>query len=466
VPALRDGIGTGTAHRTRLQSILVGSQVALAIVSLVCAGLFVRGLQRARTVDTGYRDPDHVYLVGTNLFLAGHRSDTTGLPALERLLAEVRALPGVTSASVATLVPLGFGGWSSYSMDLEGYEFRTDENNAIGAGSVGADYFETVGTPLVQGRGITADDRRESQPVAVVNEAFVRRYWPGKEPLGRQLRTSGGTWRTVVGVSRDTKFRSLDAPPIPMVYFAIPQRYTSGFTLHVRTAGDPNLLQQALRRAFERVDANLPFNDARTFAGHMGAMTFIQDMGASMLAAFGFLALVLAAVGLYGVLSYSVAQRTREMGVRIAIGASRKDVLGLVMGRAMRITAIGLGVGVVLAAGAGQMLRSQIFGVSPLDPLTFVSVTVLRRWIPSSHSRRSRHPDRAVTIGLWSTAIGRGDIHDGHADPGHSLRTALAPEDPRLHARGADHDRPGRGRQHDCLHVHGAVRPAAPPRRA
>ena len=395
VPALRDGAATGPARGSRLQATLVAAQVALAIVSLVCAGLFVRGMQRAQSVDTGIGDPKGVLLVGTSLYLAGYTSDSTGLPVLDRLLTEVRGLPGVSSASVATLVPLGFGGWSSSSMDIEGYEFRPDENGAIPWSSVGSDYFETVRTPVLQGRGITAVDQRGSQPVAVVNEAFARRYWPGREAIGRQLRFSGGTWRTVVGVARDIKTRSLDEPAQPLLYVAIQQRYSSGFTLHVRTAGDPRLLQQALRRAFERVDPNLPFNDVRTFAENMGAVTFVQNMGASMLAAFGLLALVLAAIGLYGVLSYSVAQRTREMGVRIAIGASRRDVLALVVGKAMRLTAIGLGVGIVLAAGAGVLLRSQIFGVSPLDPVTFVVVIVLlaavafvAAWLPARRAAR------------------------------------------------------------------------------
>ena len=402
VPALRDGAATGPARRSRLQATLVAAQVALAIVSLVCAGLFVRGLQRAQAVDTGFGDPDRVLLVSTSLYLAGHTADTTGLPVLERLLTEVRALPGVRSASVATIVPLGFGGTNSSSLEIEGYEFRPDENGAIINNSVGSDYFETVRTPLVQGRGFTAEDQRGSQPVAVVNQAFARRYWPGREPIGRQLRFSGGTWRTVVGVVRDIKVEALDEPAQPLLYLPIQQRYASGFTLHVRAEGDPRQLQQALRRAFERVDPNLPFDDVRTFAEHMGAVTFVQNMGASMLTAFGLLALVLAAIGLYGVLSYSVAQRTREMGVRIAIGASRRDVLGLIVGRAMRLTGIGLGVGIVLAAGAGQLLRSQIFGVSPLDPLTFVVVIVLlaavafvAAWLPA---RRAARVDPIVAL--------------------------------------------------------------------
>ena len=402
LPALRDGVATGFAHRSRLQATLVSAQVALAIVSLVCAGLFVRGLQRAQSVDTGIGSPDRLLLVGTDLYLAGYTSDSTALPALERLLAEVRAVPGVRSASVATLVPLGFAGGTSASMEIEGYTFRPGEGNATLWSSVGSGYFETVGIPLVRGRGITAEDRRETRYVAVVTEAFARRYWPGEEALGRLVRFIGGPWRTVVGVARDSKVRSLNEPPQPVIHLPLPQRYSAKLTLHVRAEGDPHRLQQTLRRAFERVDPDLPFNDVRTLAEHTRAVTFVQELGASMLTAFGLLAVVLAAVGLYGVLSYSVAQRTRELGVRIAIGASRRDVLGLVVGRAMRLTAMGLGVGVVLAAGAGQLLRSQIFGVSPLDPVTFVAVIVLltavalvSAWLPA---RRAARVDPVIAL--------------------------------------------------------------------
>jgi len=402
--ALRGGAATGSARHSRLQGTLVAAQVALAVVSLVCAGLFVRGLQRAQSVDTGMADPERVLLVGTDLFLAGHTSSSAGLPVLDRLLAEVRGLPGVRAASVATYLPLGFGGGeANNSLDIEGYEFRSDEENSTKTSAVGADYFETVGTPVTRGRGIGAEDRPASSPVAVVNEAFVRRYWPGRDALGRQVRFFGdSTWRSVVGVVHDARYQSLDEAADPMIFFPIQQWYVSGSTLHVRTAGDPRLLQQALRRTFERVDPNLPFADVRTLAEHTGAATFTLKLGASMLAAFGLLALALAVVGLYGVLSYSVAQRTREMAVRIALGALPRVVLALVVGRAMRLTAVGLAVGVLLAAGAGRLLRSHIFGVSPLDPVTFggvaallAAVALVAAWIPA---RRAAVVDPLVAL--------------------------------------------------------------------
>jgi len=196
-------------------------------------------------------------------------------------------------------------------------------------------------------------------------------------------------------VSRDVKGRSLAAAAPPTFYRPIQQSFSSTFALHVRSDGDPRALQQVLRRTFEELDPNLALANVRTMAQHMSAASLVQRLGAWSLSAFGALALVLSAVGLFGVLSYSVAQRTREMGVRIAIGASRRDVLALVVGKALRLTAVGLGVGVVLAAGAGQLLRSQIFGVSPLDPVTFVgvvlllgAVALLAAWLPARRAAR------------------------------------------------------------------------------
>ena len=400
VPALRDGAATGPVSRSRVQAALVAAQVALSLVCLVCAGLFVRGLQRAQSLDTGMRDPQHVLLANTNFFLAGY-SDSTGPAALDRLLERLRALPGVRSASVATMIPHNLGGWNSMGIDVEGYTFQPDEIAAIPYNRVGPDYFETIGIPIVRGRGITLEDRAASLPVAVVNEEFARRYWAGQDPLGKHI-TVNGQQRAVVGVARNTGHDRLGGPTPPVFFRPVLQSWSSSFTLHVRTAGDPLAIQQAVRRAFAEVDPGLPLTDVRTLAEHIGAAAFVQRIGAWVLAAFGVVALVLSAVGLFGVLSYSVAQRTREMGVRLAVGASTRDVLALVVGKAMRLTAVGLGVGIVLAAGAGQLLRGQIFGVSPLDPVTFVAVVALlaavaflAAWLPA---RRAARVDPIVAL--------------------------------------------------------------------
>jgi predicted permease len=393
VPALRDGAAAGPVGRSRLQSALVASQVALSLVCLVCAGLFVRGLQRAQSVDLGMRDPQHVLLAGTDFFRAGY-TDSTGPAVLERLLERVRALPGVRSASVATGIPLSLNGMPSTGIDIEGHTFQPDEIAAIPFSHVGPDYFESIGTPIVRGRGFTAEDRATSLQVTVVSERFAQRFWAGQDPIGKHI-TVNGRERTVVGVARNTGHEMIAGGAPPVFFRPISQSWRAGLTIIVRAEGDPSSLQQALRHAFEEVDPGLPVTDVRTLAEHIGAASFIQRIGAWVLAAFGALAVVLSAVGLFGVLSYSVAQRTREMGVRIAVGASKRDLLALVVGKAMRLTAIGLGVGVVLAAGAGQLLRSQIFDVSPLDAVTFVAVVALlaavaflAAWLPAQRAAR------------------------------------------------------------------------------
>ena len=400
VSDLRDGAASAAPRRSRLQSGLVTAQVALSLVSLVCAGLFVRGLLRARDVDMGYREPALLLLAETNLFMAGY-TDSTGPAALDRLLERVRAVPGVRSATTATMGLQGFGTWSTAVVEIDGYTFQPDENRRVELNRVGPAYFETVGTPVLRGRGIGLEDRAGSLPAVVVNEAFVRRFWPGEDPLGRRIRL-GETWHTVVGVSRDAAYRPDNRPPPPIFFVPILQSYGASSTVHVRAAGDPLLMQQALRRAFEGVNPDIPFTDVRTGAQQVGVVLFAQRLGAGALALFGLLGLGLSALGIYGVLSYSVSQRTREIGVRVAIGASRRDVIAMVVGGAARLSAVGLVIGLALAAGAGRLLRSQIFGVSPLDPVTFVGVVVLlaavallAAWLPA---RRAAKVDPIIAL--------------------------------------------------------------------
>jgi predicted permease len=380
---LREGNG-GSAGRSRLQGVLVATQVALSMVALVCAGLFVRGFERAQRIDTGMRAPERVLLAQADLYAAGYTDSSTGA-VLDRLAERLRALPGVSAVSWSDMVPLGIYGWQTAGFAVEGYVFGPDERRDIPHSLVGPEYFEAVGSPIVRGRGFASRDLvAGGWNAAVVNEAFVRRFWPGQDPLGKRVDDAPNL--TVVGVVRDARYQTLDETAVPVVFIAASPGVV---TLHVRTRGDAAALQESLRRAFDEVDPNLAPTNIRTLARSIEAATFSQRMGAWSLSAIGLLALLLAAVGLFGVLSYSVAQRTREMGVRIAVGASTADVVGLVVGRALRLTAIGLGVGLVLAAGAGQLLRSQIFDVSPLDPVTFVAViALLAAWLPARRAAR------------------------------------------------------------------------------
>ena len=401
VPALKDDAGQGVASRSRLRSALVVGQLALSVVALVAAGLFLRSLSRAGAVDRGLRDPGQVLLAGTDLFAAGYSRETGG-PFVDRLLTSVRAMPGVQSASVAGFVPLGFPMRRTWAAEVEGYQPSRDEDMAIQYSTVGPDYFETMGTSIVRGRGITAQDRDSAQQVAVVNETFARRYWPGLDPIGRRLRLAGREWSTVAGVARDGKYNQLGEPAQPFLFLPFAQVYASQPQLVVRTAVDPHALIEPLRQVFASLDPNVAFLDPRTLAEHMEPATFVQQTGAAMLGLFGALTLVMAAVGIYGVTAYVVGQRTREMGIRVALGAARRDIVGLVVGQAAKLLGAGLLAGVVAALGVGLLLRRLLFGVRAYDAPTFVvvlivlaGVALLASWLPA---RRAANVDPVVAL--------------------------------------------------------------------
>ncbi len=403
VPTLKDEIGTGGPGRSRLQHALLVGQVGLSLVSLVCAGLFVRSLQHARAIDVGFTGPERVLLAETDLRLAGLTGDSAQVAMTARLLVRARAVPGVEAAAVAMRVPLGYSGSSSSGTRIEGYTPQPEENMSVRYNVVGGDYFRAMGIDVVRGRATTDDDMTGTEPVAVVNERFVERYWPGQDPIGRRLNWGGETWHTVVGVVRTGRYEDLTEQPTPMIYKPFGYRNgLPGWTLHVRTAGDPNALATPLRREFQEAAADLPFLDVRTLARHIEPAYFTQRMGAWMLTAFGMLALALSAVGIYGTMSYSVSRRTREIGVRVALGAGRRDVVGLVVGRAMGLAGLGLLVGGVAALGVGQLLATLLVGVSPRDPLTFAAiglvlggVALVASWIPA---RRAAKVDPMVAL--------------------------------------------------------------------
>jgi predicted permease len=400
VSSLKDTIGGTPARRASLQSGLVVVQVALSLVSLVCAGLFVRSLDAVRRADFGFREPDRALLISTDLGLAGV-PDSAQRALVQRLLDRVRALPGVKSASVTSGSPLGFGGNNSTTVEPEGYAPQPRENMSISYYVVGSDYFKAMAIPILKGRGFEATDVAASEPVIVVNEQFARHYWPGQDPIGRRVKRWGRTL-TVIGMSAQGKYQQVTESPREFVYVSYDQNVWAGFDVVVRAAADPVALTPALRRAFQETDADLPFLDVRTMAQHMQASLTTSKLGAGMLSAFGIMALLLSAIGIYGVMSYSVSQRTREIGVRVALGAARGHVVGMVVGRAMRLVAVGLAIGLAAALGAAQLLRSQLIGVGPRDPLTFTAIALLlgavalgASWIPA---RRAAKVDPMVAL--------------------------------------------------------------------
>lgn len=403
VPTLKDEIGEGPHGRGRLQAVLVVTQVALSLVTLVSAGLFVRSLEKVRSMDTGMAGTDRVVLVGTDLGLTGIAGDSVRVSVVRSLLERVRGLPGVEAAAVARAIPLGPGPVATSATRIEGYAPRPNEDMNVSHNDVAGDYFRTVGIRLLEGRVIGDADVGGDAPVAVINEVFARRYLAGRSAVGARINMGGDTWLSVVGVVATSKVNDYTEDPQPMVYRAYSARYApSSFTLHVRTSGEPAAVTGAVRAAFAEVSADLPFLDPRNMAEFTSIPYWPQKVGAIMLSAVGALALLLAAMGIYGVMSYAVSRRTREIGVRVALGAGRRDVVGMVVGRALRLAGIGLLVGGGLALGAGQLLRSQLYGVSPRDPATFAAITLLlgavallSSWLPA---RRAAAVDPLVAL--------------------------------------------------------------------
>jgi putative ABC transport system permease protein len=375
IQILKDDPRAASAARSRFRGVLVVAQVALSLVALVCAALFLRGLQKGQQMHLGFNEPGRVLLVATDLNIANLKP-SEGAFVADRLLEGIRALPGVTNASLSTMIPLGFGGHAASVTRVDGYVPGRNEQMSIERVIISNDYFETMGIPILRGRAITDRDRNDSMRVTVINEAFARRYWPDQDPLGKRV-DQGQGWSTVVGVAKNSKYRDLDEDPYPVVYSSYRQTYAPAFTLQVRTTNEPRLLAEPVRNTMTTLNANLPFLDPRTLLDHIGAATIVQFIGASMLSVFGSLALALAAVGLYGVLSYIVSQRRREIAIRMAIGAAPRDVLWMILKQGLVLTATGSGIGAGLALAAGRLLGSNVPGVAAADPLTFGVVTLL-----------------------------------------------------------------------------------------
>jgi putative ABC transport system permease protein len=375
IPALKDEAVSRGMSRSTLRGALAVAQVALSMIALVAAGLFARSLRYAQSLDRGFTDPAHVLLIGTDMQLAGY-SRERALPFYDQMLERVRATPGVRAASLVANVPLGFGGRNSSGATVEGYTPQPGENMSIQLNRAGPDYFHTMGTRILAGREFTAQDRSDGQPVAVVNQAFVDRYWRGLDPIGRHIGIAGAA-RTVIGVVATGKYHALDEAPTPFVFLPLAQQYAGGVAFVVRTTVPAPSLVEPLRREFAAADPGVPFLDPQTLEEFTGAAVFVQRAVAWLLGAFGGLALVLAAMGIYGVVGYGVAQRTRELGIRTALGAGRREIFTLILSQGARITLVGLLTGGAAALGVAQVMRHQLLGVRPSDPATLAAISAL-----------------------------------------------------------------------------------------
>jgi putative ABC transport system permease protein len=382
VPALKDVASQSGGRRSpsfMLRSGLVVTQVAVSLLLLISAGLTLRALQRLRAMNPGF-NPENALMMNFDLNLQGYQSDA-GVQLRKQLLSRVESLPGVKSASITDSMPLSLN-YSSDGILIEGRPQERGANRPIAmTASVGLKYFETIGAPLVAGRDLNEQDQEGKTRSVVVNETFAGKFFPGANPiesaLGKQFRTSpeGQPWQ-IVGVAKDGKYWSIGEDPQPFVWYPIGNELDYNYLL-VRTSAKPETLISAVLGEFRNLDPNLPVTDVKTLTEHLNLSLFPARAFASLLSAFGMLALALAAIGLFGVMSYSVNQRTREIGVRMALGAGAKDIFKLIVGRGLLLTSIGVGIGLALALVGTRLISSLLYSVSAIDPLTFAGVTLL-----------------------------------------------------------------------------------------
>jgi macrolide transport system ATP-binding/permease protein len=377
VHALKEEAGRGASGgRTgaRLRSALVVAQVAVCLVLLVGATLFVRSLQAAQQMAPGF-DPNGVVIASVDMFSNGYTPDS-GRQFHRRLSEAMAGAPGVQAFAIGRYVPLGLGGSSSTTVSIDGYTPQPNEIVNINYNVVGPHYFATMRIPLANGREFTPQDTRESQKVIIVNEAMARRYWPGREALDGTVRMGKDEYR-VVGVAKDIKYFQIAEASQPYMYLPLEQNYMHSVVLHVRSAGAPATVLASIRDGLRGLDPNLPIFDARTMQEHLKTAVFAQKMGANLLGAMGVLAVLLAAVGLYGVIAYAVSQRTQEMGIRLALGAAPRDLLRMVLRHGLVLTVSGLVIGLALSLVASGFMRALLPGIAPRDPITFIAVPLV-----------------------------------------------------------------------------------------
>jgi putative ABC transport system permease protein len=390
----------GHARRSwSLRNVLVVTQVAACLVLLVCAGLFLRSLSQSRAMDLGF-DTDHGITARVQLESAGY-DRARGALLVRELSDRIRQIPGVQSASAAAVVPL--------TMENIGDSFQVEgaDNRRVSTlmNIVSDDYFKTLSIPMIAGREFLTTDIATSPKVVVVNQTFARRAWPNQNPIGKQLRdinlTGLGDAREVVGVVADTKYKTAGEDMQPIVYAPLSQWPRNELVLHARVTGDPAAFRGAMKQAILSLAPNMVV-DIETMREETALALIPARIAAALLGVLGILGLLLASLGMYGVISYSAAQRTHEMGVRIAVGARPADIFRLIVGHALRLAIVGVAAGVLIAAALSKVLGSLLAGTSALDPLTYGSVVLLLMSVASLAAfvpaRRSTRIDPIVAL--------------------------------------------------------------------
>jgi predicted permease len=360
------GILSGSS-RSRLRSALVLVQVSLSFVLLAGTGLLLQSLNKMRNESPGFSTDVVVSVV--DLFSAGYNVERAK-SFHTQLLDRVRTLPGIESAALARLTPFTYGVFTSAPIEVDGYQPPPNEQPTVESVEVSEDYFTTIGIPIVSGREFLRTDDENAPPVAIINETMAAKYWPGKNPVGERLKAKD-KWLQIVGIAKNSNYRTKTETLVPFYYVPVRQNFRVQNNLIIRTRETPGAIMNALTREVHGLDGNLtPFIVYR-LQEQVDQISYSQRLAVTLVAIFGAMALFLAAIGLYAVISYSVSQSTRELGVRMALGAAAGDVLRLVISRGLRLTIAGIVIGAIAAFALTRLMGNLLYKVSPRDPIAY-----------------------------------------------------------------------------------------------
>ncbi len=380
--ALKEGgrSAAGSFGRSRLHGLFVVAEVALALVMLVGAGLMMNSFVRLQRVNPGF-NPENLLTVRVSLPQSRYGQTPQQTSFYQQVIQRFETLPGAQSVSAIDTLP--FQNENNGGLRIEGYAPSSFyDRPQANYRTISPSYFRVMGIPLRRGREFRPDDVAGQPGVAIINEEAARRFWPNQDPIGKRISPDGagfppGVWLSIVGIAGDVRHSTLDAAPKPEVYWAYPQYPVRSLTFVLRTTIEPMSLAAAARKEIWAVDQDLPITRLQTMEGLISASIAQQRLYLSLMGVFAAVALLLAAVGIYGVMSYAVAQRAHEIGIRMALGAQTSDVLKLVVGQSMKLTMMGVAVGLVTAFGLTRLITNLLFGVSATDPATFVAVALL-----------------------------------------------------------------------------------------
>ena len=395
--------GSGVAGgkgRSRLRSALVLIQVSLSFILLAGAGLLLQSAQRIQNASPGFSTD--VIVSGADLFSAGYKLERAK-SFHTQLLDRVREIPGVESATLARLMPFSYSVFSEARLEFDDYQPAPDEQTSLSYMEVAEDYFKTLGIPIMAGREFQRADDENALPVAIINETMAAKYWPGKDPIGQRLKMKD-RWLQIVGVAKNVNYDTKQELPRSFFYVPVRQNFSVSNSLLIRTRETPSTIRSALAREVHELDPTLAPTAPFRVQQQVDRKGYTQQLAATLIAVFGAMALFLAAIGLYAVMSYSVSQTTRELGMRMALGAGARDILRLVLSRGLRLTIAGIAIGGIAALLLTRLMGDLLYKVSPRDPLAFgvaliilLAVALFACFLPARRAMRV-DPVRALRV--------------------------------------------------------------------